>query len=138
MKQNKRINHKTKIIIFNGFWTVDDVKKNPHALFVYGDNDVHVGKGGQAIIRDCVNTIGLPTKKYPNNQLTSFYTDLEYHDNIKKIDYAINNIINLSKKYDYVVLPRDGFGTGLAKLKENAPETLNHINQRIEFLKKVI
>nr|WBF70815.1 hypothetical protein [Megavirus caiporensis] len=138
MKQNKRINHKTKIIIFNGFWTVDDVKINPHALFVYGDNDVHIGKGGQAIIRDCVNAIGLPTKKYPNNHSTSFYTDLECHDNVKKIDNAINNIINVSKKYDYVVLPRDGFGTGLAKLKEKAPETLKYINQRIEFLKMVI
>lgn len=138
MKQNKRIIHKTKIIIFNGFWTIDDVNKNPHALFVYGDNDVHIGKGGQAIIRDCVNAIGLPTKKYPNNQPTSFYTDLEYYDNIKKIDNAINQIINASQKYDYVVLPRDGFGTGLAKLKENAPETLNYINQRIEVLKKII
>lgn len=34
--------------------------------------------GGQAIIRGLPNTIGIPTKKYPSNLKSSFYTDDEY------------------------------------------------------------
>ena len=31
----------SKIIIFDGYWTCEDVQRYPHALFVYGDNNAH-------------------------------------------------------------------------------------------------
>lgn len=62
----------SKIIIFDGFWTIDDVKRYPHALFVYGDNNVQRGLGGQAIIRNLPNTVGIPTKNYPSNHPDAF------------------------------------------------------------------
>ena len=129
---------KTKIVIFKGYWTISDVKKNSNALFVYGDNDVHIGKGGQAIIRDLPNTIGIPTKKYPSNKPSSFYTDSEYISNIVRITDAINKIIDRSIKYKYVVLPEDGFGTGLAQLPTKAPRTFAFLVNAIEDLKKII
>lgn len=82
-----------EIKIFKGYWTINDVKKMSDYLFVFGDNDIKLGKGGQAIIRDEPNTIGIPTKKYPNNKSNSFYYDTQYEQNIIKIDRAINNII---------------------------------------------
>ncbi len=122
--------------IFKGYWTINDVRNMSDYLFVFGDNDIKVGKGGQAIIRDEPNTIGIPTKKYPNNKTSSFYYDTEYNENIIKIDNAINNIIKKSNNYKGIILPEDGFGTGLAKLHINAPKTLEYINKRIIELKQ--
>ena len=38
------------------------------------------------------------------------------------------------KKGGDVAIPKDGLGTGLALLHENAPETLNYLKQRIREL----
>lgn len=125
-----------EVIIFDGFWSIDDVKSLPNYIFIFGDNDVKRGKRGQAIIRDEVNAMGIPTKKEPTNRITSFYKDTEYDDNIKKIDLAIDAILSevKDKNYDGIVLPKDGFGTGLAKLNVYAPKTLEYIQSRIEEL----
>ena len=129
---------KSKIKIFKGYWTENDVTDNPDWLFVYGDNDVGMGKGGQAIIRDLSNTIGIPTKKYPSYNPSSYYTDAEYKKNVAKIDYAIEKIIILSKKYKYVILPEDGFGTGLADLPKKAPKTFDYLVKAVDSLKTKI
>ena len=130
-------NH-SKIIIFKGYWSVADVKKYPHALFVFGDNNLGLGKGGQAIIRGLPNAIGIPTKKYPNDHPNSFYTDREYGDNTARISAAIDKIIDLSALYKYVVLPADGFGTGLAQLPIKAPKTYAYLVKAIQNLKNII
>ncbi len=122
-----------KVKYFPGFWTCSDVEANSNYLFVYGDNDIQKGRGGQAIIRDLPNTIGLPTKKLPNNLPESFYTDLELEKNKKKIDVAIQRILLQAEFYDGIMLPRDGFGTGLAKLNILAPKTFEYLNEQIKL-----
>jgi len=121
-----------KLAIFNGFWTVEECKESPKSLFVFGDNDDKKGAGGQAIIRYCKNSIGIPTKKHPNNNVSSFYTDDTYYDNCFKIYFAISKLIIASTKFDEIVFPEDGFGTGLAKLPEKAPKTLAYLDKMIE------
>jgi hypothetical protein len=121
-----------KVKIFPRFWTCSDVEANSNYLFVYGDNDAKRGRGGQAIIRDLPNTIGIPTKKLPNNLPESFYTDLEYEKNKQKIDIAIQNILLQSEFYDGIILPKDGFGTGLARLDLLAPKTFKYLNEQIK------
>lgn len=126
------------IIIYNGYWTRNDVIKNPTLLFIFGDNDIEKGKGGQAIIRGLKNTAGIPTKKYPSNWKTSFYSDDDYKQNCKKIKYAINLIKKrfYEEKYEYIVLPKDGFGTGLSQLPKKAPKTYAFLVKQIEkFIK---
>ena len=127
----------TALYIYPSFWTVAIVRQYPHALFVFGDNDCGKGTGGQAIIRNEPNSIGLPTKKMPRNTKHSFYTDEEYADNCLKIDIAIQSILKvaLQKKYTTIVLPANGFGTGLSQLQNKAPHTLAYIEQKIECLK---
>lgn len=122
---------KKKICIFVGNWNVEQCHENPHSLYIFGDNDVEKGCGGQAIIRKCKNSIGIPTKKYPNNNKTSFYTDEEYDFNCKKILAAIEKIIKDSLKYDELIFPKNGFGTGFAKLDKFAPQTLKFLDQLI-------
>ena len=63
-----------------GFWvTIDFLNDNPNVFFVFGDNLVHRGKGGAASLRDLSNTIGFITKKYPNNDINSFFKPDEYY-----------------------------------------------------------
>lgn len=40
------------IAITNTKYSVDLLNKYPHVIFVFGDNMIRKGKGGQAIIRD--------------------------------------------------------------------------------------
>ena len=121
------------------FWTIKDVRKNNKYLYVFGDNDVKRGKGGQAIIRYEPNTIGIPTKKYPSYNKNAYYYDIEYEENIKKINEALFNVVSefITGKYEKLVLPKDGFGTGLAKLPDNAPKTHKYIKSKIKALIKL-
>jgi ribA/ribD-fused uncharacterized protein len=54
------------------------LRKNPNAVFVFGDNTIQRGHGGAAALRDEPNSLGFITKKYPNNNPASFYTVEEY------------------------------------------------------------
>jgi len=113
--------------IFKGNWTLNDVSKNRNKIFVFGDNNLGFGKGGQAIIRDQRNAIGLRTKKAPNNDLKSFYTDKEYDDNIYRIGQDIKKIKNLEDKGHIIVFSNGGYGTGLARLKQKEPLTFKYL-----------
>ena len=124
-----------KFIVFKGFWTVEDVRNNPDCLWLFGDNDIKRGKGGQAIIRDEPNTFGIPTKKLPSNSDKAFYRDSEFIENRRKIIHAFETLKIIAKKYKAIVLPEAGFGTGLAKLHITAPKTLEFLNHQVERLK---
>ncbi len=128
------------VIIYHGFWDVNKVRNHPDYLFVFGDNDKKSGKGGQAIIRDESNAIGIPTKKYPCMKYFAFYTDEEYKENISKIDEAIKRIQEeLSRKnYTAIVIPVNGFGTGLAQLSTKAPQTFSYLKNTVNtFVDKI-
>lgn len=105
------------------------VQANPDKIYIFGDNLINVGKGGQAIIRDNENAFGIPTKKKPANSESSFFTDTELKENILAIDKAIEDI---QKDGRPIVFPSDGLGTGLANLEERAPETFVYLNNRLD------
>jgi hypothetical protein len=113
--------------IFNGNWKINDVKYHVNKIFIFGDNDLRIGKGGQAIIRDLNNTIGIRTKKEPNNNYNSFYSDKEYDQNILKIKEDIDKILNKIKEGYIIVLSNGGYGTGLARLNIKAPKTFKYL-----------
>ena len=98
------------------------VRTHSDTLFVFGDNDQRKGKGGQAVIRDEPNAIGLRTKKAPRTSASAYYVDAEYQENISKMKSDLKEISRRSVDYDKVYfIP--GIGEGLAKLKEKAPRT---------------
>ena len=98
------------------------VRSHSNTLFVFGDNDQRKGKGGQAVIRDEPNAIGLRTKKAPSTSASAYYVDAEYQENISKMKSDFEEISRRSVDYDKVYfIP--GIGEGLAKLKEKAPRT---------------
>jgi len=81
-----------KVLRCNKFWDINLTRKYPKYLFVYGDNDQYKGKGGQAIIRYESNTIGILTKKRPDENDGAFFTDEELKENKLKIDNCFNQI----------------------------------------------
>ena len=115
------------IEVFNGNWNYNIVKNNKDKIFVFGDNDLRIGKGGQAIIRDLKNTIGIRTKKEPNNYTNSFYSDNEYNDNIRKINEDIQKINEEIINGSIIIFSNGGYGTGLAKLNVKAPKTFKYL-----------
>jgi hypothetical protein len=117
-----------KVEIFSGNWTEIDVMKSSTKFFVFGDNCDRRGKGGQAIIRDLKNTIGLRTKKKPDNLSTSFFSDIEYQKNCELI---LEDVLNIKEKQlsdSAIVLSKNGYGTGLARLSDRSPQTFQYLN----------
>lgn len=102
--------------------TPSTLRKEPNTLFVFGDNDLREGKGGQAVNRDEPNAIGIRTKHKPTTNADAYYTDDNYTDNIRKMQVDLNNIKRLSANYESVYFMQ-GIGDGRAKLEEKAPKT---------------
>lgn len=109
-------------------YTVETLRSNADKVYIFGDNNIRKGKGGQAIIRDEPNALGIRTKLLPNNSDAAFMTDESYNENIIKIDEDIQAILDSGKE---VVFPEDGIGTGLAKLAEKAPKTFEYLNTKL-------
>jgi len=109
------------------------VRANPDKIFLFGDNLIHIGYGGQAKeMRGEANARGIPTKKKPSMLPDSFFTDNEYDDNIKAIDKAFSKI----PPNHTIVIPMAGLGTGLARLPEKAPRTFKYLSLRLMEIEK--
>jgi len=126
-----------KLKIWEGFWTVGDVSNNPTWLFIFGDNDVKIGCGGQAIIRHLKNAHGIPTKKYPQSTADSFYNDKEYTQNCNNIKKAFDDLFQKQVQYDKIIFPSNGIGTGLAMLEQKAPRTWGFLLEQLKRLNDV-
>ena len=122
-------------IIFQKFITRKDIKSHPKRLYIFGDNDQRVGTGGQAKeMRGEPNSIGIRVKKAPKTGKHVYYYDSEIGSNLVKIKEDFETIFMHLDNDGIVVIPKDGIGTGLAKLKDNAPLTLNFIDSLIKEL----
>lgn len=95
---------------------------NPNCLFVFGDNMMRIGNGGQAVIRPYPNTFGVATKAAPSMDENAFFSDeKQRHFDTIKDDLGMLKEIMSSGVYQKIVFPRNGLGTGLSKLREKAP-----------------
>ena len=106
------------------------LQNNPDTAYLFGDNDIHEGKGGQAVIRDEPNAYGIPTKKLPTMEDNAFYTDAEYDENVRKIEEAFQRIPDDMD----IIMPEDGLGIGRAKLQQKAPRTFAYIEARLDAI----
>lgn len=123
------------LIIQKEWFTKEQIKANPDVWFVFGDNEMRQGTGGQAKpCRGEPNTIGIRTKRKPRTDPSAYWHDDTYEDNILMIDDDFSSVEGFLENGDTVIFPEDGFGTGLALLKDNAPKTLEYINTWIEYL----
>jgi hypothetical protein len=117
------------------------MRKFPATLFVFGDNMVRKGFGGQAKeMRGEPNAVGIPTKDLPSNVEDAFFTDDDYDYARPEIEKAFLKLFAHASLGGDIVWPADGIGTGLAQLEKRAPKIWNLIETNrlklIEIAKK--
>ncbi len=119
--------------------TRQEVRSTPRFLYLFGDNDMRRGYGGQAAeMRDEANAIGISTKVSPNNDNSAFKTDSTLEKNKEIITQDINKVIEAwdSGKYVKIIVPK--IGEGLADLPNKAPQTWEFLNQELTRLQEYV
>lgn len=120
------------------FITRKFVRANTNKIFLFGDNLLGRGYGGQArAMRGEPNAVGIPTKKKPTDRPDAFFSDAEFEQNKAAIDRAFARLNGYSAGTE-VVIPAAGLGTGLANLPDMAPRTLEYLEQKLAALYQVI
>jgi hypothetical protein len=113
------------------WFSVAQCRKNPNKLYVFGDNLARVGIGGQACIRKEPNTFGIATKRLPSMSWDAFFS--EKKDEIAAVYQDIDRLQQVLEcgKYDTVVFPKDGLGTGLSRMPLKSPKLYKELNERL-------
>jgi hypothetical protein len=106
-------------IIFQKMILREDLIKNRTVLYLFGDNLKETGFGGQAKeMRGEPNAIGIPTKVSPSEYLNDSY--LETMNLMLKSKFSFLTVCKRDGRI--IIIPTDGIGTGLAKLRDKAPK----------------
>lgn len=124
-------------IKFQKFIKRQDLRDNPEWIYLFGDNLMRVGMGGQAAeMRGEPNAYGIPTKVAPGNAPEDFFNDLDFLvvSNQYMDDFAY--LMDALDEGKTIVIPEDGLGTGLADLNNKAPKIMDDLNQFIKRLKE--
>ena len=116
-----------------------DLQNNPNVIYVFGDNLMKAGYGGQAAqMRGEPNAFGIPTKRRPDNADDAFFSDQA--DDVERIESIfLEHILTLQEmlvKGKVVVIPSDGLGTGLSDMPNRAPRLYAFLNTCITILAK--
>lgn len=107
---------------YEKFITRKLMQENPNTLYVFGDNMVERGMGGQAKeMRGEPNAVGIPTKFLPSYEDKAFFNDDDLFRVKTKIDAQVLKLFLHASEGGEIVWPSDGIGTGLADLKNKAP-----------------
>ena len=113
------------------WYSLKQCSENRNKLFVFGDNTIGIGEAGQASIRTAENSIGLATKILPSNSPDAYFQDNEKCQQIVMDELDKIILICESGKYDTIVFPSDGLGTGLSMMPKKAPELFKWMNAQI-------
>jgi len=111
------------VMVEENWYTESMMVSNPLNIYVYGDNAARVGKGGQASIREHSNSVGVATKRTPDMGEMAFFSGTSWD-----LQTLLTDLFNLERMHSdpkfnkfTLVFPKDGLGTGLAKLPETSP-----------------
>lgn len=108
----------------------EDIYKNKDKIYLFGDNILGKGGGGMAgEMRGEINSLGIPTKKYPSMKEDSFFTDFEFNLNVY---YIFRSFLRIPKNKD-IVVPKN-IGKGLAQLDIRAPKTYKYMTKLLSSL----
>lgn len=112
-----------------------DLQSNRDVLYLFGDNERRSGLGGQAReMRGEPNAVGVRTKRAPDTNPDSYWTDDEYEANCSMIDDDMRRPLEHLVDGGVVVVPADGLGTGLSRMEELCPRTFEYLEWWLERL----
>lgn len=107
-------------------------------IFIYGDNMVRLGYGGQAKeARNEPNCVGIPTKWRPSYDSQAYFNDGDLPFVGPVIKGEFKKLIEYRKSGYNIFIPKDGIGTGRADLVRRAPLIHILICQQLNELKSV-
>jgi hypothetical protein len=107
--------------LFHGFYTENICNSDRDALYVFGDNLDRHGKGGQATIRDCANSVGFASKQSPRRDENAYFSDADGADFADEMRRFHGIVAPHLKAGGTVYWPADGIGTGLSEMPKRAP-----------------
>ena len=108
------------------------LRQHSDIIFVFGDNLFRTGNGGQAIIRNEPNAVGLVSKRIPDHSPTAYMTGTP--TDYDAVNADLSRIEELAISGKQLVFPAAGIGTGLARLQTTAPDLLAYIDSEISKL----
>ena len=123
---------KTTLTETMDMFTEEIVKANPNKLFVFGDNMLRYGKGGQAVIRDLPNTIGIVTKREPRTGKGAYFSDAKDEMDTLLQDIRKLWLISRCNTFTHIVFPTKGIGTGRARMKSKSPILYKMMKNKLE------
>lgn len=113
-----------------------DLQDNPDVYFLFGDNTVRKGLGGQAgAMRGEPNAIGIATKLTPTSGSNAFFSDMEYEYCCEIIAKDFRKAFQMRDQGHLIVIPADGLGTGLSELPERAPKVNEFLEWMLDMLR---
>lgn len=122
------------VILFSGWYTPALCRQHPDKTFVFGDNLLGFGKGGQAIIRDEPNAFGVPTKRKPAMSAGSFFEEGNEQD-LDAVLSALGILWEKLKAGETIVFPVKGklcsLGLERAELMDRAPSIHDAIQRHV-------
>ncbi len=112
---------KTGVIIYKEWITRADLRSNPVARYVFGDNSARVGFGGQdREMRGEPNAIGVPTMRSPGTLEKEYFSDSVERDR-ESLLMGLDEVLVALEDWRTVFVPSKGIGTGHSELSTRAP-----------------
>lgn len=106
-----------------------DLQANPDVLYVFGDNVLRRGMGGQAgEMRGEPNAVGVATKWSPGNHPLDYFDDWQWEACTGTIRRDFQPAYDHHRAGGVVIVPLDGIGTGLSELPQRAPRLYRYIS----------
>uniref|UniRef100_A0AB74UMK2 DUF7831 domain-containing protein n=1 Tax=Caulobacter phage BL57 TaxID=3348355 RepID=A0AB74UMK2_9VIRU len=118
----------------------EDLNRNREVLYVFGDNLVRLGMGGQAgHMRGEPNAVGVATKRAPGMHASDFFDNdpVSVDAQCRIIDEDMRPLFEHVRKGGIVIWPSEGIGTGLSELPVRSPATAAYIEQKVIALMRV-
>lgn len=110
-------------------YSVALLREEPDKVFVFGDNLVRAGRGGQAVIRCEPNAFGVPTKRLPSMREDAFFGDRD--DERAAVLDSLRRLYALGRGC-VIVFPAAGLGTGLAQMPSRSPRLYKEMTHLLE------
>ena len=118
----------------------NDARANPDAIFLFGDNDMRAGYGGQAEeLRGEPNAVGIRTKLTPSWDEGAYFTDAGFDRFTSMIRQDLEPVKRAlaCDPARIVVIPLDGLGTGRARMPRRAPRIFAFLVAELNALRGI-
>lgn len=121
------------MILFQSVIKRDDALINSSVLYVFGDNEQRVGRGGLAAeLRGLKNSHGIRTKAKPSTDPSAYWSDNNYSSNVAMLEEDFLKVRFALARGILVVFPAKGLGTGLSAMPKKCPRTYNFLTYKVD------